>query len=432
MAINKNSVKSGPYYGWIIVFAMFFINIAVHASANFTFAVFLKPMSEDLSVSREAVSWLHTSRMISGGVSAIVIGKLIDRYGSRWMLPLAAIIVASAMVLLNWADNFWQILFLFIIIGIAGLAGPGSLMTSVPVSKWFYKKRGKATAIATAGLGVGGILFAPLHQVLINSHGWRGAWFISAILLVLVVVPIGLIFIRRTPEDQGLLPDGETNDHVLPEGNQSLPQNQKASPDPEDNWKTNEALKTSAMWKVLIAYSILALAMGGFIVHRFSFWSDRGIDSNVIAWSYSLDALVFACAILAAGFLVDRFPVRIVGAVAAGFQILGVLLTIFLDSVLGLYIGAMTLGLGAGTNMVVQIHIWPSYFGRKYIGTIRGIVVPATLVGMGLGPPLVGATFDGFGSYLPAFWASILLAFFSILLLISATPPKRHKAFSHK
>ncbi len=425
MAIKTKHGKGGLYYGWTIVFAMFFINIAVHSSANFTFAVFLKPMSDDLEVSREAVSWLHTSRMLSGGISAIIIGRLLDKFGARWMLPLAAIVVASAMALLNWATNLWQILFLFVIIGSAGLAGPGSLMTSVPVSKWFYKKRGKATAIATAGLGVGGIVFAPLHQLLISTFGWRSAWLISAILLIIVIVPVGLIFIRKTPEDEGLLPDGEPPRKKISKQNHLAAENLLSSDDPEENWNTKEALKTSAMWKVLLAYTLMALAMGGFIVHRFSFWSDRGIDSNIIAWSYSLDALVFACAILAAGFLVDRFPVRIVGAVAAGFQILGVLITILIDSAFGLYIGAVSLGLGAGTNMVVQIHIWPSYFGRKHIGTIRGIVVPATLVGMGLGPPIVGATFDSLGSYLPAFWASVILVSCSILLLISAVPPRR-------
>ena len=411
------------YYGWIIVGAMFAVNVAVHASANFTFGFFLKPMSEDLGVSREAISWLQTARMFSGGVTAILIGRLLDRHGARLILPAAATVVALAMITMLWTDELWQLVLIFIVIGSAGLAGPGALMTSVPVSKWFIRKRGRATAMAAAGLGVGGFIFAPLHQGLIDSFGWRAAWSISGLILLAIVVPLVLVFIRRTPEDRGLLPDGEPSLGHNPSDTASV-----ATHHGEEQWTVREALRTVTMWKVLTAYMILALAMGGFMVHRAAFWSDRGFDQGVIAWSFSLDSIVFAGAMLLAGFLVERYPVRLVGAGAALFQILGVLITMRFNSTLGLYAAAMAVGLGAGTNGVVQIHIWPTYFGRAHIGAIRGIVVPTALVGMGLSPPLVGRIYDVVGSYFPAFWMSVALISIAVVLLASAKPPKRKHA----
>ena len=43
---------------------------------------------------------------------------------------------------------------------------------------------------------------------MINAIGWRNAWIVLAVIGVSVIVPLGAIFIRRQPEDLGMLPDG--------------------------------------------------------------------------------------------------------------------------------------------------------------------------------------------------------------------------------
>jgi len=422
------------YYGWVIVGALFSVNVALHASANFTFGVFLKPMSEDLEVSRGAISFLQTARMLSGGLTALFIGRLLDRYGARLMLPIAAVIVGLAMISLQWAGDLWAITLLFMVIGGAGLAGPGALMTSVPLAKWFIRKRGLATAISAAGLGIGGVAFAPIHQSLIDAFGWRTAWTISGVILMVIIVPAGLLFLRRSPEDLGLLPDGE-QPFEPNEGSPATPASVR-----EEQWTPREALRTATMWKLLLAYLAISLAMGGFMVHRIPFWEDRGFDRGLIAWSLSLDALIFSGSILAAGVLVDRFPVRLVAAVATLFQIGGILFSLAFDSTFGLFATAASVGLGAGTNAVVQIHIWPTYYGRRFVGAIRGIVVPTTLIGVGFSPPLFGFIFDSTGTYVPALWMGVGLIALAAALLASAGPPRRaalisitsHPASTHK
>ena len=123
--------------------------------------------------------------------------------------------------------------------------------------------------------------------------------------------------------------------------------------------------------------------------------------------------------------LVDRFPVRFVGAIAMLFQIGGILFSIAFASTFGLFATAVAVGLGAGTSAVVQIHIWPTYYGRRSVGAIRGIVVPTTLIGTGFSPPLVGFIFDSTGTYIPAFWMGVGLIALAAVLLASAGPPRR-------
>ena len=86
---------------------------------------------------------------------------------------------------------------------------------------------------------------------------------------------------------------------------------------------------------------------------------------------------------------------------------------------------AVTLGIGQGTNAVVQVHIWPTYFGRAHIGAIRGYIVPAIITAQALGAPFTGFLFDTAGTYRVAFWTAVVLIIVAGFLLASVAPPAR-------
>ena len=409
------------FYGWYVVGALFMTNFAVHATGMFSFGVFLRPISEDLEVSRGALSWALTVRLLASGVTSLLIGRLLDRHGARLLIPVAAAVAGTAMLTLGLVEHFWQFFLLFTVVGLSGVTAPGNLLTTVPVAKWFVHKRGRATSFASAGLGIGGTVFAPVHTLLIDSFGWRTAWVASGVILMVIVIPITLTFVRRTPEDMGLRPDGARDEAPFdsPQGAPSPARSQE-----EAAWTVREALRTATLWKVLFVYMFVAFSVGGFMVHRMPFWEDRGFDRTLIAATFALDAAVFFVAILTAGFLVERFSPRYVGAVAMTGQLTGVVLTILFDATWALWAAAFAVGAGAGTNAVVQVHIWPTYYGRAFIGAIRGIVLPTTLAGQALGAPFAGYVFDAFGTYMPAFWTSAALIVTASLLLASAAPPR--------
>ena len=102
--------------------------------------------------------------------------------------------------------------------GLVGMSGPGALVTSVPVLKWFVRDRGRAIAFTSLGIPIGAVLFVPLTQILIDGVGWRMAWVVLAIIGVAVIVPLSAVFVRRQPEDMGLLPDGCPSPSVVGEG----------------------------------------------------------------------------------------------------------------------------------------------------------------------------------------------------------------------
>ena len=79
--------------------------------------------------------------------------------------------------------------------------------------------------------------------------------------------------------------------------------------------------------------------------------------------------------------------------------------------------------------MPFQEVIWASYFGRRYLGEVRSVAMPLSLV-IGAGAPLaVASYFDRVGNYDGAFYAiSALWAIAAALVMLVRHPRKRAPA----
>jgi MFS family permease len=405
------------FYGWVIVAALFMINLGVHATALFSFGLFVIPMSNDLGFSRSLIGWVVAVRLISGGLSSYLIGRLLDRYGPRMIIAITGLIAGLSILALSSISQIWQFFVLFAVLGLTGLTAPGNLLTSVPVAKWFVKKRGKAMAIATTGLAVGGLAIPPIHQLLIDSIGWRGTWVISGLITILVIVPISLVFLRRQPEDMGLHPDGITVQHET----EDLKDDTK-----EVIWTVKEAFRTKALWLLILGFTLANLSMGGFLLHRVPYWVEKGFEDNLVAFSMSADAVAFGLFIMLGGMLLDRFPARYVVGSATLLQAFAIVLTILGQDTLGLFSSGILWGIGSGVSILVQIYIWAAYFGRAFLGSIRGLVLPIFLVAQGISVPMIGYIYDQTGSYNNAWWLVLGLLLTSAVIVTSVLPPK-HK-----
>ena len=90
------------------------------------------------------------------------------------------------------------------------------LPTLVTVGHYFKKRRALATGIAVCGSGVGGFIFAPLSQFLIDMYTWKGAmWVISAISLNGVVIATLLRPVESVQNTRGVNNNLEENGQNL-------------------------------------------------------------------------------------------------------------------------------------------------------------------------------------------------------------------------
>ena len=108
-------------------------------------------------------------------------------------------------------------------------------MTSVPLAKWSSGRK--------RGLGIGGIFFLPITQVLIDAGSWRTIWVVMAVAFMALSIPLSAIFLRRQPEDIGLEVDGRpgvpVESRVTGQATGSVPE--------EMSWTVQEAFRTATM-----------------------------------------------------------------------------------------------------------------------------------------------------------------------------------------
>jgi MFS family permease len=391
------------------------------AMGSLNFGLFIKPMGDELGIGRSMFGWAQTARQVASSGTSPLVGRLLDRFGARVMLPLSAVITGGAMIGLGVTHQAWQLIVMFAVMGIVGMSGPGALVTSVPVLKWFVRDRGKAVSFMSLGIPIGAVIFVPLTQILIDSWGWRGAWIGLAIIGVAVIVPLGIMFVRRQPEDMGLLPDGARSPGEMARGGAS----RRTAISEEVSWSAGEAARSPAFWWLVAIFSVASLGVGVVGVHRIPSFMDRGLDARLISFATAFDAVCAGASVFTMGMLVRKLPARYLGAV--GFLLLASasVLTIYADTLVIMFLSMAIFGLGIGGTMFLQNFLWADYFGRMHLGSIRGIVTPITLLIGGIGAPLAGYVRDATGSYNSIWWAGVGLMLASGVALAFVRAPAR-------
>ena len=163
--------------------------------------------------------------------------------------------LSSRAIFFSQTREIWQFVLFFGVIGTFGIPGLGYSVISPTVAKWFVRHRGKATGIATAGLNAGAVVLTPLILFLIHQFGWRSAWFFLGFVPWIVVVPPSLLWLRRQPEDMGLLPDGDTRTDASEADETREPGGAREDQTHEVSWTVRQAVRAPAFW-LLVAYEV--------------------------------------------------------------------------------------------------------------------------------------------------------------------------------
>jgi len=259
------------------------------------------------------------------------------------------------------------------------------------------------------------VLFLPLSQYFIDAVGWRGAWMLLGAIAIVCVVPASLKYVRREPEDMGLLPDGR----ALPTGGDSA----GAVPEDEYSWTVQQAVRHRAFWQLAVVFSVVTFALGTIALHRLPAFIERGIDPTWVAWAVAFDATMASISTLLLGALGGRVPVRFLGG--AGLALMGLSAWVLLvgETVADMFLSVGLFGFGIGGLLYMQNIIWADYFGRVNVGAIRGLVNPIIMLTAAAGAPIAGYVFDATGSYDPVWRISIGLMALGTLAVLFTPPP---------
>jgi OFA family oxalate/formate antiporter-like MFS transporter len=394
----RTKARGHVFYGWFVVAVSFLCWFSADAFGWYTFGIFIGPISRELGWTTVALTGALTLRVVVWGLMGPIIGPLVDtRHGARVLMSLGVLIAGAVSLAVSQVDELWQFYLLYGVIGALGMVGFGGLVTNALISKWFVRKRGRAIGIATMGISISGLVFVPLSHVLISDFGWRTTLLVLGFAIWgLAFIPVVLL-VRRRPEDMGLRPDGDTTEEVEVEVARAAGASGVSRV--EEIWSLREALRTKTLWLLLIGFNITGLALSGVFIHFYPYLESKGIEPDVAATAVTTFAFCCALVKIPWGLLAERFPVR--HCITACYVGCALSLLILLNSqnVAFVFLYAIVYGVALGGDMVLKELVWADYFGRTFLGTIRGVTMPANLIAVAGGPLFAAWLRDVTGSY---------------------------------
>jgi sugar phosphate permease len=415
------------FYGWYIVAVGILVNIAGTFAFSSTLSIFLKPITEELGVTRGAFSLIRTFEI---GVAALIVpllGPWIDRHGGRGVLVLGVLMEGAGLLLSSLVQSFWQFVLVRCSLVIAGEALLGSLVINVTIAQWFVRKRGRAMGIANLGTGIAKLSIPIAAASLFVLVGWRYTWAIFGVIAPLLVVAPTLIFMRRQPEDLGLRPDGDPPLASFNEPRESPTvdkPNQAAQSSDEAVWTRGQAIRLPAFWVLVITFGIASVGIAGLNLHIFSYVTDIGHSPIVAASFMSTIAITQLGSTLVWGMLADKFDIRKVSCIQFLIQGIGLVITITSRQIYFTYIGFFLYGTGLAGSFVLREVIWANFFGRASLGTVRGLSMLFSHLFAASGAPFFGFLHDRTGSYDLSFTLFSGALFTSAFLVLLAKPPR--------
>lgn len=400
------------FYGWLIV-GICLVALVITAGLGFySIGVFFNPLMEEFGWNRTQISAIVT---VYWGITALagpLVGRFLDIHGASRVMFFGLMGASLFLSLLSLTPRliYFYLIYAFLAVSHTALA---SIPYGYLISRWFRRKRGTAMGIATSGLGLGGLIISPTANALITSFGWRNAYMILGVGVLVVMLPL-LIFVRNGPEELGLMPDGERADEAT-----------SAPLIAEPVWTAGEAFRTPVFWVAGFGLFLVYGTVFGTMSHEVLFIRDMGISSAKAAAILGFTAGVGVLGKLFFGFLMDRLPPRAVIAPCFFLQALGVLILVFTNNMTLLWVFVVVFGFSMGGTATLRPLIVTWLFGLSSYGTIFGAIQIFQGMGSALFPLLGGLIFDTTGSYYLAFLLFISAAVVSGILYLFIPIPSR-------
>jgi sugar phosphate permease len=385
------------FYGWIIVGIAMLAGFLGSGVSNVTMSVVLKPITEDLDWSRTLTSSAITIGSVTGGLLAPLVGPLADRLGPRILLPFGAALVGTFVMCLSLTYEPWQFYATFV----PARALAETLLTGVvpmtAVTNWFYLKRPRAIGLVALSVPLGSFVLSLVYQFMIEAYGWRSAFFMLGIALWLLVVVPGLFFLRRQPEDLGILPDGGLAG--AQKAKQTDPGSERVAAAAEHSWSFKDAVRTRTLWLLVAASTFSSISTGGIAFHMVAYFTDVTIQPAVAVAALSVMALTGAFGSGLWGTLAERFHPRTLCVTTMLLSAAAVVLLTQARVAPAAFVFSILFGLTARGGFVLMHILLAHYFGRRSFGAITSTLEPFHKGGLGVGALFAGMAFDLSGSY---------------------------------
>ena len=405
----KYSKRSTVFPGWWVVTGAFLCMLTGYAVA-YSFAAFFGTLESEFGARRGETALVFSISAFLYFLLGFPAGLIADRTGPRPVVIGGLLLIAIGLVAAAQATSLWQIY-----AGYGLGVGVGIGLSYVPsvaaVQRWFVRRRGTASGIAVAGIGVGTLIGAPLAHQLIAHLGWRQTYLVLAALTVVGAVIAGTL-VRSAPERYGLTPDG---DPPLPSGASAMPA----------GLTLGEALRSRPFWSIYVGALLMSFGLFAPFVHLAPYAKDVGLGESfgvllivLLGVGSTAGRFLFASV---TGWLGRKHSFGLMYVGAAAMLVMWSMST----SAEALIVFALVFGAFYGGFVAIAPSLAADYFGGRALGSIIGALYSGVAFGALLGSPVAGYAYDFFGSYTGAILAGAALCLVSFVITLLMPEPAR-------
>lgn len=405
-----NAKRSGGiYYGWYIVALCFFALMLTTGTTMNAFGLYVLPASQAFGLSRASMNTGLILMNAGSAISALVLGRLIDRYSVRLIMGLSGLALGGSLITLGLSQNLWlSAAVLGLPMGF-GMSGIGNLTSPTLVARWFKVHRGRALAITMMGMSAATILVAPPVAMLIDGLGWRNSLVVLGVIVagaVLLLLP----FVRDAPgpEDHEIAADAPVEVTVnanFEVGDIRLSQRQ--------------LLASPRFWAIGISTAFTQAIFQALIVSLIPIAREIGFSTTIAASLISALGL----AGITGKVLVASFADRLDRVLAlTGLYVLMPMACVvmhFAHDYQTLVAACALIGLASGATMPLYLALLADRFGARSLGSANGMVMFSIAVIGAMAVRYAGEVYDRTGGYDVMFYSFIGLGLIAAGLMFS-------------
>ncbi len=403
--------KGKVFYGWWIVLVVSILSTYGSGVFYYGFSTLVKPVVKELAWSMTVVSGAFSIYRLEAGIGAPIVGYLLDRIGPQKLVFSGGLAMGVGFIYLSYVNTVLDFYAAIIIISFGWSACSGVAVGNPLIGKWFVKKRGSAIGIYGGARGLAGLL-VPLVAYLVAHYGWRSTLLITGPLTWLIVLPLSFT-LKPSPEQSGLLPDGEPSDPVVNDAHRIG----KTAEVLEVDFSLRKSMATSAFWILTVCLFTHQLTHAAVFVHLIPYLIDLGIDPRSAASAVSFLALASTVSRYGCGWLSDRFNKKWLLIILFIIQPIAIFSLMRVRLFMDIIPFVLLYSIAYGGTTVVKAIIIGDYYGRKNYGTIFGVIQGLSTFGGIAGPLIVGLAYDINGSYHLAFLSPAIMMVFTALLI---------------
>lgn len=365
-------------YAWVRLLASLGIG-AVGSVGLWSYVVALPAVQAEFSLVRADASLPYTATMIGFGVGAVLLGGISDRFSIVAATVGGAILIGIGYAISGLAPSLHVLALASVILGLGSSVSFAPLMADI--SHWFTRRRGVAVTIVACGNYLSGTVWPPLIQHSIAANGWRPTYFAIGAACFLLMLPLSMLLRRRVALH------AESAESAAARGVQA----------------SLGISRNTLMALICLAGVACCTAMSMPQVHIVAYCGDLGYGAARGAEMLSMMLGFGVISRAASGFIADKIGAVATLLLSSSLQGVALFLYLFFDGIASLYVISALFGLFQGGIVPMYAIIVRQYFPAKQAGTLVGMAISATIVGMAFGGWISGWIFDYTGSYHMAF-----------------------------